>query len=194
MNQSKYLIIIIIFTFILSCSQEMKLTKEEKENYSEKGEEIVQLSFKTLKTHLISAIETEGIGNSIKYCNIQAFPILDSLSKEYGVEIRRTSLKVRNPKNKPLNIEEDILTEFQEKYKKGEILKPVLKKYQDGRIVFYSPIIIDNPICLNCHGPNKIMITKTNEQIINSLYPTDEATGYIIGDFRGMWIVKFKAK
>ncbi|ROL62135.1 DUF3365 domain-containing protein, partial [Bacteroidetes/Chlorobi group bacterium ChocPot_Mid] len=109
-------------------------------------------------------------------------------------EIRRTSLKIRNPKNKPRDYEEDMLDEYFEQWKKQEQLMPQLKKYSDGSIVFYVPIILTNPICLNCHGTKGLMIVPPNNKIIDSLYPTDEATGYKIGDFRGMWTVRFKPK
>ncbi len=184
--------IILLSLIIFACSDEMKLTEEEQEKYSEQGIEIVRTSFNTLKTHLVTAIEREGIGNAIKYCNLKALHLMDSLSKEYNAEIRRTSSKARNPKDKPLDYEESTLEEFHEKFKNGEALIPVLKKFKDESIVFFVPILIDNPICLNCHGPKNIMVTEPNERIIQSLYPTDEATGYKMGDLRGMWSVRFK--
>jgi len=194
MNIRIFISAVISLLFFISCSKEKELTQEEKEIYSEKGAELVMESFNTLKSHLIFKMEKEGIGNAIKYCNLKALPLMDSLSKEFDVKIRRTSLKVRNPVNKPIKYEEDVLLDYQAKYQKGEKLIPILKKYDDNSIVYYSPIILDNPICLNCHGPKKIMVTEPNEKIIKSLYPTDEATGYNIGDFRGMWSVKFKLK
>jgi len=183
---------IFCFTLLLSCSNEEKLTKDEEEKYLYEGAEIVVESYNTLKDHLIAKMEKESIAEAIKYCNLKALPLLDSLSKEYNAEIRRTSLKIRNPKNRPLDYEEDVLEEYAEKHKNGEKLPPLMKKFKNGTIVFYVPIIIENPICLNCHGPRKIMITEPNDKIIDSLYPTDEAINYNIGDFRGMWSVRFK--
>ncbi|MFH1050138.1 MAG: DUF3365 domain-containing protein [bacterium] len=194
MNQIKLLLFLLILIFLISCSDEIELTEEEREIYTQEGVEIVQTSFNTLKAHLVKTIERDGIGVAIRYCNLSAYPLMDSLSEVYGAEIRRTSLKVRNPKNKPLDYEEDVLFEFLEKYKKGESLGIVLKKFKDKSIVFYIPILLEDPICLNCHGPRKLMVTEPNERIIKSLYPTDEAIGFNIGDFRGMWSVRFKLK
>lgn len=186
--------IILSLIFVYSCTKEVKLSKEEDEYYSKIAVRIVKESNETLFAHLVSKLEREGVGNAIKYCNHKALPLIDSLSKEFDAEIRRTSLRIRNPKNKPRDYEKDELNEYFEQWKKQEQLMPKLKKYFDGSIVFYVPIILVNPICLNCHGVKGLTVVEPNTSIIDSLYPTDEAIGFKTGDFRGMWTVRFKPK
>lgn len=192
MKRTEIISLILFVAFIFSCSKEVELTKEEDEIYSHRGVEIVKASNEILFATLVSGLEVEGVGNTIKFCNLKVLRLTDSLSKEFDAEIRRTSLKLRNPKNRPRDYEEDVLDEYYEQWKKREQLMPQLKKYTDGSIVFYVPIVLKNPICLNCHGPKDLMVTKPNKRIIDSLYPTDEAIGFNIGDFRGMWTVRFK--
>lgn len=192
MKKIKIIGTILSIIFIFSCSKEVELTKEEDEYYTQRAIRIVKASNETLLAHLVTKLELEGVANAIKYCNHKALPLIDSLSKEFDAEIRRTSLKLRNPKNKPLDYEEDVLNEYFEQWKRQEKLMPQLKKFKDGSIVFYVPIVLANPICLNCHGIKDLMIIKPNKKLIDSLYPSDEATGYMNKDFRGMWTVRFK--
>ena len=69
-------------------------------------------------------------------------------------------------------------------------MKPVLVS-ENGQMVYYKPIKIAMPACLNCHGSaGKEIDTKTLE-IITQKYPDDMATGYKEGDLRGLWKITF---
>ncbi|MBV5321708.1 MAG: DUF3365 domain-containing protein, partial [Sulfuricurvum sp.] len=49
-------------------------------------------------------------------------------------------------------------------------------------IMFYKPIVINNEACLKCHGNVEGDLAKA----ITAAYPEDKATGYKMGDLRGM--------
>ena len=48
--------------------------------------------------------------------------------------------------------------------------------------MFYKPIVINNEACLKCHGNVEGDLAK----VIKATYPEDRATGYKMGDLRGM--------
>ena len=61
-----------------------------------------------------------------------------------------------------------------------------------GATVFYAPIVLSNPLCLQCHGtPGREIVTATAEAI-GQRYPKDRATGFRPGDIRGLWKVEFE--
>ena len=76
------------------------------------GEQIAIASQKTLATNLKTAISQQGVEYAIKFCKLQAMPLTDSLSKKFAAQIRRTSLKIRNPANRPNDLESQILDAY----------------------------------------------------------------------------------
>ena len=164
-------------------------TEDQKytEDYISAGKEIASTSFISLSSALTKAKEKGGLKNALAYCNEKALPLTDSLSKVYQVDIKRTSLKYRNPNNKPSKKEEQILNQYKLAKDNGQILQAIIDN-EGGVNTFYAPIIIQDA-CLKCHGQkSEITIIKT----IEDLYPNDLATDYSRGDLRGMWCISFR--
>ena len=63
----------------------------------ERGRNISEAAQKTLGSTLKSHIESDGIESALKFCNLNAYTLIDSLSQLYSADIRRVSLKTRNP-------------------------------------------------------------------------------------------------
>jgi hypothetical protein len=162
-----------------------------KTDYYALGKEVVDASFSTLSTQLQDALAEGGVKNAVEYCNFMANPLIDSLSREYNAEIRRTTLKARNVLNKPRDYENVMLRAFMENYEEDRLLKPIVENLMDGGHVYYSPIIIKSGLCLSCHGEVGTNISEEDYKIIKKLYPTDQAVGYKLDDMRGVWSIVF---
>jgi Protein of unknown function (DUF3365). len=159
-----------------------------------KGEEISSELIKTLLGELQASISREGLKNSISYCSERAIPLTDSLSNSYGVKIKRTSFKFRNPKNKPDKMEEGALKFFESAVKRGKKVDYILQTFKRGNkkvYRYYKPIFVA-PLCLNCHGKENKNIPDEVLQEILRRYPKDKARGYSEGDFRGVIRVEFE--
>ncbi len=195
MKKIIYLLMMLIALLLLSCSQD-NIKKESKpaegQDYMAEGKEIVEASFSTLSKHLAKAISEGGVPDAIGYCSLKAYPLTDSLSQAYNAKIRRTSLKVRNPENRPNSLEMEVLKEYAHLHEKGAELKPMIKAASDGKVAYFSPIKINSMVCLNCHGVLGEELKVENYEIIKEKYPEDEAIGYDITDFRGMWSIVFE--
>jgi len=163
------------------------------QDYIKKGVAIAKASGKTLKGKLTAAVEKGGLQNGINTCNKIAQNLMDSLSNAYETKIKRTSLKLRNPKDKPDQDEMDILIAFEKEVKAGNKLKPTAKKLENGDIRVYIPIFVDK-VCLNCHGKIGQELKPANYSLIKKHYPNDEAINYSEGDLRGMWSITFDEK
>ena len=166
------------------------LTESEQQAYLNRGKEIAQATFAELSGELAAALEAGGVAGAISYCNLAAYPLVDSLSQVHQAVIRRTSFKVRNLADKPSPVEEKVLQEYQQQ--EGE-LKPKVMVVDDQEVAFFAPIKIQ-PLCLNCHGKvgESPGINPDDYAVIKKHYPQDEATGYELGDLRGMWSITFK--
>jgi len=156
-----------------------------------RGNEVTGISQKALASKLKGAIEAGGVINAIEFCNLNAYPIIDSLEEVMGAEIRRVTIKSRNPKDDPDQLEKSILDAYQNAHSKDEILRDNVQSIGEGSHFLYTkPIVIENNLCLVCHGVPGVELTTVNQQTILSFYPEDKATGYKIGDLRGMWSIR----
>jgi len=166
-----------------------QLSEKEVADYKAKGKEIADTTFKALSGKLQAALAKGGVEETVKYCNINAYPLTDSLSALYNAEIKRAALKCRNPKNSLQGSEKKVYKMFDALLSKDETLTPIVTKEKDG-VHFYAPIMA-KPLCLTCHGYLDTHITAENYKIIKALYPDDRAVDFAEGDLRGIWSIKF---
>lgn len=183
---------------MLSCGQANKNDNHSKSEINEekyaalmvKGGETSRKSFTALSIEVKSALELGGVPKAITYCNLEALPLTDSLSRQYDAIIKRTTLKIRNPENAPTDTEKEILMAYHEQLKNGEELSPHVVKVSEKEYLYANPIMI-NSFCLTCHGTPGQEIAEAHYQIIRKNYPQDKAVGYEEGDLRGMWSIRF---
>ncbi len=155
----------------------------------EEGQQVVSAAFAVLSSRLKSAFQSGGVQKAVRYCNLNAYPLIDSLSKAHDAQIRRVSFKVRNPKDTPDRYEEKALERAQKIHEQGERIQPWVEHYP-GEAAYYAPIyLISN--CLKCHGTPGETIAPEDYKLIKELYPKDQAIGYKEGDWRGLWSIRF---
>lgn len=180
---------VLIFSF--SCA-----TKKYSEIPPEKENKIVQLGntatkklLKTLKGELIESLK-KGPLYAVEVCSKKAIDLTEKIEREIGkgIDIKRTSLRYRNPKNAPDKFEREALRYFEnfEKEKKPLPKYYIQKVKIDGKTYyrFYKPLKV-LPICLTCHGKLQDMDPKLQTKLMK-LYPGDQAVNYEEGDFRGV--------
>ena len=198
--------------FLISCEEQKNMQSDElKEEMADRelkrlsegeimakakelGGEIAKISQSTLGEQLKKAISEEGVPGALKYCNVNAYPLLDSLQKTYGASIKRASLRARNVLDEPNSIERQILEAYQYNIEQGIDLDENVQRLGDTAILYSKPIILNNGICLNCHGDPQNEIGASNSELIQELYPNDNAQGHKMGDLRGMWSITLSKK
>jgi len=172
-----------------------KVTQAEIINkVQELGNSVALSTKQTLGKNLQSALQSGGVENAISFCNLNAMPLVDSLSKKYGAVIKRVSLKVRNPKDVPTELEREILEAYEYQMKNSAEMKSNVQAMGEDQYLFTKPILVENALCLTCHGTFENGLTQETDDFIKSKYPEDKATGYEIGDLRGMWSITFPEK
>ena len=135
-----------------------------------------------------------GYKAAAEYCSMNAYPLTDSLANEYKVFLKRVSSKSRNPANAPSNLEMQVLEAYEYSSSNGDDIGANVQFVRPGDTILYNkPITISSNLCLNCHG-NPSQISEEVKIILQEEYPKDKATGYKVGDLRGMWSIKFLKK
>ena len=158
------------------------------------GSMIAMNTKKTLGKNLQQALMNGGVENAIGFCKINAMPLVDSLSESFDAKIRRVSMRARNPNDVPNEIESMILEAYEHQWKDSLTLQANVQEIDEENYLFTQPIFIDNALCLSCHGSLENGMTQDTKNFIDSKYPGDNATGYAIGDLRGMWSITLSKK
>ena len=181
----KSLIIIVSGLALAACTT---VNTEERTNASRAT--VKQMATK-MQGAMKGAMKSGGPIKAIDVCRVKAPKMAAMISKEKGWDIGRTSLKVRNPGNRPDAWELKVLQDFEKRKQNGgdtskmeytEVVTEAGSKY-----FRYMKAIPTAAPCLTCHASK---IDKKLEARINSLYPEDKARGFKVGDIRGAFTIK----
>jgi hypothetical protein len=125
----------------------------------------------------------EGPAEAIEACRMEAPSIAARLSKD-GVRVGRASHKLRNPANVAPAWVAPILARYLEHPDERAPQEIALGDDRAGRV---EPILLQ-PLCLTCHGAELAPDVRAR---IDALYPDDQATGFEVGDLRGVFWVEY---
>jgi hypothetical protein len=153
----------------------------------------IQQFAQSLQGELQAAMKAGGPVEAIEVCNTRAPEIASQVSEERGMQLSRTSLKIRNPDNAPDEWQRGVLEDFDARRAAGEdpakIEAHTIHVRDDGQREFhFMKAIPVGEVCLNCHGGAQVQAPV--EEALKRLYPGDAARGYEIGDLRGAFVVK----
>ncbi len=128
--------------------------------------------------------------DAITVCSEIAPAVASELSLD-GVEIRRTSLRLRNPENAPDPWERAWLERLEDLHAAGELPREVHEVLDaDAELRYLRPILV-TPACLRCHGPRETLDPEVRDRL-DQLYPDDHAHGFAAGDLRGAFSVRVR--
>lgn len=116
----------------------------------------------------------------IQVCPTEAPRIAKEIHEVYGVEVGRTSHRVRNPANAPRAWAASHVAASAGK--KAAEVKPVIVDLGD-RLGVLRPIAA-MPTCSRCHGEPDAFDPDVKAELAKR-YPQDQGTGFAPGDLRG---------
>ncbi len=167
--------------------------KEELASVVKTGQEVSATLLKTLGGNLQEKMKAGGPMAAAEFCTTEAYNLTEAVSSKYGkdIEVKRISLKERNPANQVKGEEKAILESLDTLQKSGVILPPyVVERVNKETYKFYKPLVISKQVCLKCHGD--VGKNQQLSQYLAETYPHDKATGYNMGDLRGAVVVTIK--
>ena len=164
------------------------LTPAQQAAAIQRGKAITAETFGVLSTNLQTALATGGVSNALPFCSLAASPLTASVSERHGVKVRRVTHKPRNPAARASAVETAMLDGFRSALVSGgQPPTPIATNLVAAQATFFAPIVINNALCLNCHGEPGKDISEANLAVVRQHYPQDEATGFKLGDLRGAW-------
>jgi hypothetical protein len=139
--------------------------------------------FSKISGRLSEVLQTQGAAAAIDVCSQEAGKISAAVGQAHGVEIGRTSFKLRNQENVP----RDWVKPFVER--RIDSVQHVA--LENGKLGSLFPIHIDVK-CLMCHGVEDEILDGVKPALAER-YPNDGATGFKQGELRGWFWVEVPA-
>lgn len=208
MNIRQVIISILVAVLLYSCNNANTKQQTNKEDaglqggqgdtvkpetdYLALGKSIATETQAVLAKNLMGAINKGGTEYALGFCNTNAITLTDSLAHTLNAGIKRVSDKPRNAANQANEIELTYIQLLKDKMAKGEHLEAKMNQIAGKKVGYYP--IVTNQMCLQCHGKADVNIKATTLQKINTLYPTDKATGYADNELRGLWVIEIDRK
>jgi len=119
-------------------------------------------------------------------CSSMAIQMVNEYNQQItDVKLRRTALKYRNPKNKPDTADRMVMDTFVSSKKFEPLVVDLGDQYR-----VYKPLPTKQA-CLLCHGARND-ISPELVKMIDRTYPKDMATGFALGEFRGVVVAEIK--
>lgn len=115
---------------------------------------------------------------AMEACQLMA-PAIQSNLTSAVVAVGRASHKPRNPGNTV----QPWMQAAHQGYLDGNSSAPQRIELADGATGYIEPIYVQ-PGCLQCHGT---VLAPEVRDYLAANYPTDQATGFAIGDYRGLF-------
>lgn len=141
-----------------------------------------------LQAALKDAMGASGPVGAISFCHDQAPQIAANISQSSGWTVGRTSLRVRNASSSPDEYETKAMEEFLDRIAKGEAVTNLVKgeiiQEKGAKVFRFVKAIPTTEVCLTCHGAK---IKPEIKAKLDELYPGDKATGFGLGDMRGVF-------
>ncbi len=180
-----YTVLLLTLAYISCVNTPTPVLSTDPQEFMSLGGSITTQVQAVLLNNVSEAMGKGGPAYAIDYCNLNAMPLTDSMSKAFHVEIQRLSDKNRNPVN-AITSDPDLKA-----WSKISADKKAFAELNEaGDVLYYKPIFSGMPACIKCHGGDND-IAADALQLIEEKYPDDKATGYQMGDLRGMWKIKF---
>lgn len=175
MNQAVAMtvVVLLVLSSIGACTAEAPAPR---------GPELLAPFKKNLKEALVAGMQ-DGPLNAVSVCKDQAPAIAASLSVD-SVEMGRASHRLRNPANVAPEWVDPVLESY---LAEGADRSPVVVSLPDGREGYVEPIMLQ-PLCVTCHGAT---LAPNLAAHISEAYPQDQATGFNVGDLRGVFWVAY---
>lgn len=135
--------------------------------------------FDKLSTQLLAAMSNGGPARAVEVCSKLAPRLAAEVGREHGLQIGRTSLRLRSRRNAPPAWAENLLA--------PDLKEPLFIDLPDQKTGALFPILLKVQ-CLTCHGPEEQIADDIRTEL-KRLYPDDQATGFREGDLRGwFWV------
>ncbi|GAA4044739.1 hypothetical protein GCM10022409_33500 [Hymenobacter glaciei] len=144
------------------------------------GDSLTATADSLLRRTLARELAAGGVARAMSFCRPETYRAVDSLAGVLKATARRVSVHPRNPTSQAQLLEAEM---------QSDTMRTIKRPSQE--VFFYQrPIVLNNQLCLRCHGEIGQDISKADYALIKQKFPQDQATGYHLGQPMGAWQVR----
>lgn len=141
------------------------------------GDSLTATADTLLRRTLARELAAGGVARAAAFCRPETYPFVDSLARVLHATARRVSSRPRDPAHRAVLLAAEMQTDTTRTLHR-----------ESPEVFFYQrPIVLNNALCLRCHGAVGSDIAPADYALIKQQYPQDQATGYRLGQQMGAW-------
>ena len=146
------------------------------------GDSLTATADSLLRRTLARELAAGGVARALPFCRPETYRPVDSLAGILKATARRVSARPRNPASQAVLAAAEM---------QPDTLRTIGRPAQE--VFFYQrPIVLNNQLCLRCHGEIGKDISPADYALIKQKFPQDQATGYRLGQPMGAWQVRLQ--
>ncbi|MBF9142730.1 c-type heme family protein [Hymenobacter properus] len=135
-----------------------------------------------LRRTLARELAAGGVARAAAFCRPETYGPVDSLARVLKATARRVSEHPRNPANKGTLAAAEMA---------ADTLRVVKRESQE--VFFYQrPIVLNNQLCLRCHGEVGKDIAAADYAFLQKQFPQGQGTGYRLGQPLAAWQLRLR--
>jgi len=177
---------------VLACSSSPEPDSDAVDAALARADAAAKALMKSLGGALMATLEEGGPDAAIQVCARIAPERAAEISDEFGLDISRTALRWRNPANAPDEYERAWMEAAESHYiETGLAPEPssaIVESDGAYELRYLLPLRLAGP-CLQCHGSAEDLSSEVLATLVQH-YPDDRATGFAVGDLRGIVTVR----
>ena len=141
------------------------------------GDSLTATADTLLRRTLARELAAGGVARALPFCRPETYHLVDSLAGVFKTTAHRVSEHPRNPASQAPLLAEEM---------RPDTVRTIRRLSQE--VFFYQrPIVLNNQLCLRCHGKVGKDISAADYALIKQKFPQDQATGYQLGQPVAAW-------
>ena len=163
------------------------------------GGRVARVAQQDLEKVLSTALAQYPLEQAAAHCSVARLPRVDSATRSYRAVLRRIGRRHRPDSIARVDpalatMEEQLLDAY--RYNAENNLPPSnnVQRIANKYLLFTSPILLENPLCLRCHGKVGPDRSPADHRKLTARYNLDSLTNWKKGDLLGMWTITFEKK
>lgn len=141
------------------------------------GDSLTRHADRELRLVLTEKLQAGGVAAALPYCRPETYASVDTLKRVMQATAQRLSARPRNAAHMapltPAELQPDTLR---------RVARPSTEVF-----TYQRPIVLDDALCLRCHGEVNKDVSAPDYALIKKQYPQDQAVGYRLGQAMGVW-------
>lgn len=161
---------------------------------SKRGQLIADTLQQALIRQMQKAVAENSLLEAAKYCNLQQLAAYNQLQEKHTAIIKRVRLKGQKEGIQLNEMEKQLLDAYQYNQENKLPLENNVQKSGTEQVLFTSPILLNNAVCLKCHGKVGTELSEKDYQTLQATYNMDSLINYPLNQPIAIWSILFQRK